>query len=120
MTFFRRLTALVDRLTHELDDAQKSRNEERAAHHISTTALRAQLREREEELLRLNLHAAEVQQRVRRLAGEQVQTLKALRALADAVKPRNSPHITPEDAEGIVRAHREAVELLKLLEVPFA
>jgi hypothetical protein len=114
-----RLTRLVDRLTHELEEANNAAAavETRAAEEVGQ--LRADLDRMCTTVLDLTTKHAGQQQANRRLCGEQVQLIRALRALVDAVGAIDtSPHAARLFPD-VVKPWSEANELLSLVEVPF-
>ncbi len=102
---FERMRNLVARLTDDLQAA----HDKAAADRLKAAV----------EMERLTLWAADQRAAARRSAAEVVQLLRALRDLHRAVRTRNGPHITPAEVREIVRAHRAAGEVLKLLDIPF-
>lgn len=110
----------VDELTRDLTESRKA-TESVQAHALAREGeLRGRMCTLQIDLVKMVQQRVEMHNALRRQFGEQVQLLRALRALHDASTTVDCCGACVGALESFVKAQKEAGEVLALLEVPFA
>lgn len=113
------LATRVDKLTRDLATSRAATEQVQAHAAEREGQVRGRLVALQSEVLKLAQQRAELQTANRRLCAEQVQLIRALRGLVDAVSFIREAGQGEEAYAQLRVTYREALEVLKLVEVPF-
>jgi hypothetical protein len=110
----------IAELERDLTESRKATEAVQAAAEIERADARGKLDRQAATILNLTCAVAAEKSAGRQLCGEQVQLVRALRALVDAAGQLSRQRSSVEPYHALAKRVSEALEALALVEVPFA
>lgn len=114
-----RLRACIDRLAKDLEESRKATESVQAAAEVDRAAARAAHNRLGDDYLELCGRHGRTMQALARANAEQVQLVRALRALVDGIDTFVRLYNDDDEPGPLEKMTREAKEVLSLVEAPF-